>query len=248
MSRTGRPGDHVFVLFRLQRAGGIDQPSAGLQMRRAPCSSILRWLVWKARQILTACSRHLISGIARQRAGAGARRVDQNTIELDAKRQRLRSHRAPLAAPLRGNFRQAAQVAVAGDHASRRLRAPARSCFPARRTDRARSSRARSRAAERSTATPISCWRPVSGLMETAALRARRARSSPPLPGHIASSSASSIHAGTLSSVARSGHATGLRFTLRRTALTNPAAESLRARLTSSTLSATAACAGMRSR
>ena len=71
--------DDVFIFFPFERTCGIDQPSAGLQVRKR-LSRIFRWRR-ETRQVALA-QPPLDLGIARQRAGSRAGRIDQNPIEF----------------------------------------------------------------------------------------------------------------------------------------------------------------------
>ena len=58
-----RPANNFFILFRFQRAGGIDQAAARASGAASACSSILRWQSGEIGEVGRARSRHLISGL-----------------------------------------------------------------------------------------------------------------------------------------------------------------------------------------
>ena len=140
--REERVGD-AFVLFRLARAGGVDQPAArrdALARRAAACVSSRRG---ERRQILLAPAPADV-GIAAQRAEARARRVDEHAVENGARRAAAASRsactRRTLAAPLAATVRRSSSMRpvadVAGDEQAAAVHAARRAPSSCRRATR----------------------------------------------------------------------------------------------------------------
>ena len=145
------PATDVFIFFPFERTGGVDQPAAGLQVWRARVSRILRCSSGEARRDRVSRSRHLISGLRARvpvpEQGASTRIRSNFAVEGQG-RGGIQDH----ALRFCGNVRQAFADSGRRRSRARPAQASARSCSPARRTDRARSCPVRFRAAARSTA------------------------------------------------------------------------------------------------
>ncbi len=253
------------------RSHGLDRPAPAARRRpppRSPRARASRWnrpaaagrearrAHWSAGRVWRRCrssrsagvSRHLISGIAAERAGAGAGSVHQDAVEAGGEGQRAgavqhhqRGVRGSSSCARRWRWRSQATARTPASSACAVL-------FPGA-AQRSRKLWPGVEAQQRHDGLRADILHAAArrGVGRRARQGAARAMASAASAPNCRSQRASS-HSGHESSISRSGHATGSRSTWRRTAFTKPAAERLRARFTSSTLSATAACAGMRSR
>ena len=185
-------------------------------------------------------------GIAAESAGAGARRIDQNSIKFSAKRQRLRGIQDHKRAIEITHLFQAVQVNVARDSASPEF--DSLGGFVARRGTNVEKCLARMQIEKRHDGLRADIL--DAARARDVGLRRLQERGGDLIAGFAAELAIPFFEqpAGVDSARSRSGHGTGLRSVLRRIALTNPAPDALCARFTSSTLSPTAACGGMRSR
>ena len=239
-SSGGTAAATCFILFGFERAGGIDQQPARRQRARAR---------WREARFGGACrsarsagvKRHLISGLRPSvpvpEQGASTR--------MRSKRRAKGSGWVPSSTTSRNaqalHLRQAVQVEIAGDGVDARFQR-LRGLVAGRSAEIEKLWPGSRRSSGTMDCAPISCMRRRAYTFP--APRAPRARCRPRLGAVLP------LPAGQQPLRARQ-----LRFrdwatprgrgsTLRRMALTNPAADRLRARFTRSTLSVTAACGG----
>ena len=87
--RGQRRGDHLLVFLRLERTGGIHEPSAGRELRQAVAHE--RFLFFRQRAQIVWPEPPADFRIPRQRSRPGAGRIYKNPIKPGGKRKRLRS-------------------------------------------------------------------------------------------------------------------------------------------------------------